>query len=167
MWDLPRPGLEPVSPPLAGRLSTTAPPGKSQEVRFLRDYAWKTDFSLWGKRTRAKFFQQLPVFLCCFYCYCCCYLVYAMGCVMDCVVDCFGPFLFATSCIICLLDVAIGERWFMWPVLEAYSKGQEKWIQNCWASWAFDILAVLFMLSVLSCCALIFHSCLFEGIHRG
>ena len=28
MWDLPGPGLEPVSPALAGRLSTTAPPGK-------------------------------------------------------------------------------------------------------------------------------------------
>ena len=28
MWDLPRPGLQPVSPALAGRLSTTAPPGK-------------------------------------------------------------------------------------------------------------------------------------------
>ena len=28
MWDLPRPGLEPVSPAPAGRLSTTAPPGK-------------------------------------------------------------------------------------------------------------------------------------------
>ena len=28
MWDPPRPGLEPVSPPLAGRFSTTAPPGK-------------------------------------------------------------------------------------------------------------------------------------------
>ena len=28
MWDLPRTGLEPVSPALAGRLSTTAPPGK-------------------------------------------------------------------------------------------------------------------------------------------
>ena len=27
-WDPPRPGLEPVSPALAGRLSTTAPPGK-------------------------------------------------------------------------------------------------------------------------------------------
>ena len=30
MWDLPRPGLEPVSPASAGRLSTTAPPGKPQ-----------------------------------------------------------------------------------------------------------------------------------------
>ena len=27
-WDLPRPGLEPVSPALSGRFSTTAPPGK-------------------------------------------------------------------------------------------------------------------------------------------
>ena len=29
MWDLPRPGLEPVSPDLAGRFLTPAPPGKS------------------------------------------------------------------------------------------------------------------------------------------
>ena len=28
MWDLPRPGLEPVSPALAGRFLTTVPPGK-------------------------------------------------------------------------------------------------------------------------------------------
>ena len=28
IWDPPRPGLEPTSPALAGRLSTTAPPGK-------------------------------------------------------------------------------------------------------------------------------------------
>ena len=28
MWDLPRPGLEPAPPALAGRFSTTAPPGK-------------------------------------------------------------------------------------------------------------------------------------------
>ena len=28
LWDPPRPGLEPVSPALAGRFSTTAPPGK-------------------------------------------------------------------------------------------------------------------------------------------
>ena len=33
MWDLPRPGHEPLSPALAGRLSTTAPPGKSQDLR--------------------------------------------------------------------------------------------------------------------------------------
>ena len=34
MWDLPRPGLEPVSPALAGRLSTTAPPGKPHCLVF-------------------------------------------------------------------------------------------------------------------------------------
>ena len=28
MWDLPRPGLEPVCPASAGRFSTIAPPGK-------------------------------------------------------------------------------------------------------------------------------------------
>ena len=32
MWDLPRPGLEPVSPALAGRFSTTAPPGKPKPL---------------------------------------------------------------------------------------------------------------------------------------
>ena len=32
MWDPPRPGLEPVSPGSAGRLSTTAPPGKPSKT---------------------------------------------------------------------------------------------------------------------------------------
>ena len=32
MWGLPRPGLGPVSPALAGRFSTTAPPGKPQTI---------------------------------------------------------------------------------------------------------------------------------------
>ena len=31
MWDPPRPGLEPVSPALAGRFSTTAPQGKPKK----------------------------------------------------------------------------------------------------------------------------------------
>ena len=31
-WDLPRPGLEPAFPALAGRLSTTAPPGKPEAL---------------------------------------------------------------------------------------------------------------------------------------
>ena len=35
MWDLPRPGLEPVSPALTGRLSTTVPPGKPPRARVL------------------------------------------------------------------------------------------------------------------------------------
>ena len=34
MWDPPRPGHEPVSPALAGRLSTTAPPGKPSSTIF-------------------------------------------------------------------------------------------------------------------------------------
>ena len=34
MWDPPRPGLEPVSPALAGRFSTTAPPGKPDSMQF-------------------------------------------------------------------------------------------------------------------------------------
>ena len=34
MWDLPRPGLEPVSPALAGRFLTTVPPGKSPGLDF-------------------------------------------------------------------------------------------------------------------------------------
>ena len=38
MWDLPRPGLEPVSPAPAGRLPTTAPPGKPSTL-FLKSYS--------------------------------------------------------------------------------------------------------------------------------
>ena len=35
MWDLPRPGLEPVSPALAGGFLTTMPPGKPSPHHFL------------------------------------------------------------------------------------------------------------------------------------
>ena len=38
MWDLPRPGLEPVSPALAGRFSTTAPPGKPHLILLKREF---------------------------------------------------------------------------------------------------------------------------------
>ena len=46
MWDLPRPGLEPVSPALAGRLSTTAPPGKPPVEGFNRKRLtfWEREF---------------------------------------------------------------------------------------------------------------------------
>ena len=49
MWDLPRPGLEPVSPALAGRFSTTAPPGKPYSFVFnnkqnIKDYFRKVCF---------------------------------------------------------------------------------------------------------------------------
>ena len=33
-WDPPRPGLKPVSPALAGRFSTTVPPGKPNFAGF-------------------------------------------------------------------------------------------------------------------------------------
>ena len=36
MWDLPRPGLEPVSPALAGRFSTTVPPRKPSSFSNLK-----------------------------------------------------------------------------------------------------------------------------------
>ena len=38
MWDPPRPGLEPVSPALAGRFSTTAPPGKPLQFIFVSTF---------------------------------------------------------------------------------------------------------------------------------
>ena len=38
MWDLPGPGLEPVSPALAGGFLTTAPPGKPLKLNFLKMY---------------------------------------------------------------------------------------------------------------------------------
>ena len=41
MRDPPRPGLEPVSPALAGRLSTTAPPGKPPS-NFLKEQHGRT-----------------------------------------------------------------------------------------------------------------------------
>ena len=37
MWDLPRPGLKPMSPALAGGLSTTAPPGKPSNVFLMSE----------------------------------------------------------------------------------------------------------------------------------
>ena len=45
MWDLPRPGLEPVSPALAGRLPTTAPAGKPC-LKVLRGRGTRITFQL-------------------------------------------------------------------------------------------------------------------------
>ena len=39
MWDLPGPGLVPVSPALAGAFLTTAPPGKSRYVSFKEPFS--------------------------------------------------------------------------------------------------------------------------------
>ena len=46
MWDPPRPELEPVSPALAGRFSTTAPPGKRQVHRVLTS-SCRVPFTVW------------------------------------------------------------------------------------------------------------------------
>ena len=54
MWDPPGPGLEPMSPALAGRLPTTAPPGKSQDSVSLE---WVIGGTIWGfskNRSRMK-----------------------------------------------------------------------------------------------------------------
>ena len=40
MWDLPRPGIEPVSPALAGGFLTTAPPGKPHDIVELLPQPW-------------------------------------------------------------------------------------------------------------------------------
>ena len=53
MWDLPGPGLEPVSPALAGGFLTTAPPGKPCCVdlifshQFLSEHLLYTMYSGW------------------------------------------------------------------------------------------------------------------------
>ena len=47
MWDLPRPGLEPVSPALAGRFSTTAPPGKPKFYFFIFYFKFIYLFNFW------------------------------------------------------------------------------------------------------------------------
>ena len=44
MWDPPRPGLEPVCPALAGRFSTTAPPGKPLYTLYM----WRMSLHLCG-----------------------------------------------------------------------------------------------------------------------
>ena len=58
MWDLPRPGLEPVSPALAGRLSTTAPPGKPRTGNFwLKDKFRNCDQQPW-KSSMSEFLNK-------------------------------------------------------------------------------------------------------------
>ena len=45
MWDLPGPGLKPVSPALAGRFSTAAPPGKPENFRL---WKWHNHICVFG-----------------------------------------------------------------------------------------------------------------------
>ena len=55
MWDPPRPGLEPVSPALAGRFWTTAPPGKPWRM-VLRHARWQQKDALISAH-RTQFLQ--------------------------------------------------------------------------------------------------------------
>ena len=60
MWDLPGPGLEPVSPALSGGFLTTAPPGKSQGTQsYLKERNRKnaTSFFLPIKLAEVKNWQ--------------------------------------------------------------------------------------------------------------
>ena len=57
MWNLPRPGLEPVSPALAGGFSTTAPPGKPKTVLILTQVASFVSNKI--RRTRHLFKSSL------------------------------------------------------------------------------------------------------------
>ena len=52
MWDLPRPGLEPVSPALAGRFSATAPPGKP--------HCFVSDKGVWSKTLESMLLFSFP-----------------------------------------------------------------------------------------------------------
>ena len=62
MRDLPRPGLEPVSPALAGRFSTTAPPGKPSSVLFNICYTAFRESNCKESSSQAKGRDSLPTF---------------------------------------------------------------------------------------------------------
>ena len=49
MWDLPGPGIEPVSAALAGGFLTTAPPGKSQKCNISCVSVLQSKCTLWPK----------------------------------------------------------------------------------------------------------------------
>ena len=46
MWDLPGPGLQPVSPALAGGFLTTAPPGKPNNSYVDNNYEEFREFAI-------------------------------------------------------------------------------------------------------------------------
>ena len=56
MWDPPRPGLEPVSPAPAGRLSTTAPPGKPKAEFNLLFHVYFSNFLLETEENEIRLF---------------------------------------------------------------------------------------------------------------
>ena len=60
MWDPPRPGLEPVSPALAGGFSTTAPPGKPASRLLIMNFATPSSHLLSEAGGRMLGRPQLP-----------------------------------------------------------------------------------------------------------
>ena len=50
MWDLPRPGLEPVSPALAGRFLTTEPTGKPNTTSSTKSHYKNVSTDEWIKK---------------------------------------------------------------------------------------------------------------------
>ena len=72
MWDLPGPGLEPMSPELAGGFLTTAPPGKYPHLVFMEvlwgfcSFVAQCWFALWvggeaGQGAQRQFQFQLKI----------------------------------------------------------------------------------------------------------
>ena len=71
MWDLPRPGLEPMSPALAGGFSTTAPPGKpTKQVLLISPFYKRGNQGTEGLSNLPKVMQVvrgrggIPILLC-------------------------------------------------------------------------------------------------------
>ena len=60
MWDLPGPGLEPVSPELAGRFLTTAPPGKPASNFLINTLLWRISTTYKGRENSVM--NPLPTF---------------------------------------------------------------------------------------------------------
>ena len=63
MWDLPGPGLEPVSPALAGGFLTTAPPRKSLDICFKRWFSYDPDFWNSTNSTVVILYKHFPGFI--------------------------------------------------------------------------------------------------------
>ena len=74
MWDLPGPGIEPVSPVLAGGFLTTVPPGKSHYIlnfvnkKFMGSFSLLLhkhlhDFAQWPTETKIFMIRLFPKFV--------------------------------------------------------------------------------------------------------
>ena len=68
MWDLPRPGLEPVCPALAGRFSTTAPPGKPNNEFIIYSLHYVEVCSLYTHFVESLYHKWMLNFVKCFFC---------------------------------------------------------------------------------------------------